>query len=342
MMTRTLGYKIAFINEASSLIGMGHILRSQALARGMYARGYSITGVTIGDKKAVSYAKQRTKYENFKWPIQTVQDYQLAIKIIMHIAPSLVVVDCNMSGQHIVVACKKLGIPVLALDYFSSEQPLPDLVINLIDHDADSLSGHPPSRKGSAYYEGPEYAIIRDEFSSAREYRISRMEPVLPKKIVIAFGGADPSGNTKRALNIIAQWPSKFLVDLIIGPLFTFEIKSITSNFENCNITIHKSPNYMNKLFELADLVFCGGGGTLLEATYVGVPAIVIAQNAAEQRHANSLSNRRACWISEDIDWETVGSKENRNERSNYSRDCVDGLGSIRICDLIEQQLYKI
>lgn len=110
---------------------------------------------------------------------------------------------------------------------------------------------------------------------------------------------------------------------------------------QNCKISIHKSPTYIGKLFELADLLFCGGGGTLLEAIYIGIPTIVIAQNEAEYRHANSLANRQACWMLENINWEIISLVENRNERSKYSRDCVDGLGAKRICEVIEQQLNK-
>jgi spore coat polysaccharide biosynthesis predicted glycosyltransferase SpsG len=333
-------HQIAFVNEASSLIGMGHILRSQVLARIMHTRGYGISGITIGDEKAVSYAEERVKRENFKWPIRVVQDLQTAIECISRDTPCVVVVDCSRASQDIVVACTNSGIPVVALDYFISEQPLPAAVVNLIDHNPATLSGHPPTREGVAYYEGPQYAIIRDEFLAARNRRISSSERALLKKIVIAFGGADPSGNTKRALNMLAQWPGEFVVDLTIGPLFTSEIEPMTASVHHkCDIIVHTSPSYIGKLFEEADLVFCGGGGTLLEAICVGIPAIVIAQNEAELRHAKSLAQRHACWVSEDIDWETVSPIENRKKRSKYARACVDGLGAERICDVIEQQL---
>lgn len=340
-MTKKFSYKITFINEASRFIGMGHILRSQVLASIIYTRGYSISGITIGDKEAVSYTNERMKYENFKWPIKIVQDQNACVEIVMRTAPSMIVLDCSSPSQHIILACKRFGIPVLALDYFSSLAPLPETIINLIDHNTDTLSGYPPIRKGSTYYEGSQYAIIREEFNSARESRISRIEPVLPKKIVITFGGADPSGNSKRALEILAKWPGEFLVDLIIGPLYTLDIESTINAIQNCKIFIHKSPTYISKLFELADLLFCGGGGTLLEAIYIGIPTIVIAQNEAEYRHANSLANRKACWMLESINWEIISLMENRNERSKYSRDCVDGLGAKRICEVIEQQLNK-
>ena len=324
------------------MIGMGHILRSQVLAKILYARNIRVFGVTIGDKDAVLYTEKLVKDEEFKWRIQVVQDHNAAIENLISVSPDLVVLDCAITSQYIVLACKRHGISVLALDYFAYKHALPDAIINLIDHNTDKHCRDRLVIKGLAYYEGSQYSIIRDEFNSTRELRISREEPVLPRKIVIIFGGADPSGNTKRALSIIAQWPSPFLVDLIIGPLFTFDFESTISAIKNCNITIHKSPTYIAKVFELADLVFCGGGGTLLEALYVGIPAIVIAQNEAEHRHANSFAEGKACWMLEDISWEIISSKVNRIERSKHSRDYVDGLGAKRICEIIEQQLERV
>lgn len=339
-MSDNLRHQITFVNEASSLIGMGHILRSQVLARIMYMRGYASTGITIGDEKAVTYAKECAVREQFEWPIRMAQDFQAAIEYIVRDAPCVIVLDCSRASQDIVRAFTNSGIPVVALDYFISEQPLPAVVINLIDHNPDTLSGHPPIRKDVAYYEGPQYAIIRSEFLAARNNRYFRGERALLKKIVIAFGGADPSGNTKRALNMLAQWPGEFVADLIIGPLFTSEIEPMADSVRyKCEIILHTSPSYIGKLFEEADLVFCGGGGTLLEAICVGIPAIVIAQNEAELRHAKSLVERHACWVSEDIEWEIVSPIENRKRRSKYARACVDGLGAERICNVIEQQL---
>jgi spore coat polysaccharide biosynthesis predicted glycosyltransferase SpsG len=332
--------RILFVNEASSLIGMGHILRSLVLARIMFMRGYDVSGITIGDEKAISYAKERAKLEQFEFSIRMAPDFQSAIEFILHDDPCVVVVDCTKASKDIVFACAKNGITSVALDYFIAEQPLPTAVINLIDHNPDTLSGHPPAREGVFYFEGPQYAIIRDEFLAARDRRIFKSERNLLRKIVIAFGGADPSENTKRALNILAKWSGKFAVDLIIGPLFTSEIKPVTASVRHkCDMIIHTSPISIGKLFEEADLVFCGGGGTLLEAICLGIPAIVIAQNEAELRHAKSLAQRHACWVSEDIDWKTVSSVENRKKRSKYARACVDGLGAERISDVIEQQL---
>lgn len=332
--------RAVFVNEASASIGMGHILRSLVLARIMYLRGYDIFGVTVGDEKAVLFANERATKEQIKYPTRTAIDSKAAINGILIASPSVLVVDCSKAAQEIVQVCAGSGITIVALDYFISEKPLPAAIINLIDHNPATLAGNPPLRAGTAYYEGPQYAIVRDEFMEARRQRTDRGERTSIKNILIAFGGADPSGNTRRALELVARWPGEFVVDLIVGPLFAMDIERIAEILrDKCLVRTHFSPRNMGQLFADADLVFCGGGGTLLEVICVGTPAIVIAQNDAELRHAASLAKRGACWLSNQAEWGLVSAIENRTECARSAKACVDGLGAERICDAIELQI---
>lgn len=340
MMHEKPGKRLLFVNEASASIGMGHILRSLTLARVMFSRGYSVSGIAIGDGKAVSYATERARREQIDYPILTMNDPETAVAYLSTDQPSLVVVDCAKAAYEIVRACARLGIPVLALDYFVSNLPLPDAVVNLIDHSPATLLGQQPFREGMIYREGPQYAIIRDEFLEARNRRASRTERTSVEKILIAFGGADPSGNTRRALEMIAEWPGAFMVDVIIGPLFKLDAASEGETLPGkCLVRMHVSPRHIGQLFEDTDLVFCGGGGTLLEALCVGIPSIVIAQNPEELRHAASLAEQGACWLSNEVRWELVSHAKNRQACAISAKACVDGQGAARICDVIEQQL---
>jgi spore coat polysaccharide biosynthesis predicted glycosyltransferase SpsG len=339
-MTEKSNHRIVFVNEASPLIGMGHILRSQVLARTMYTRGYSISGLTIGEAKAVLYAEERTAAENFVWPILRVLNSQAAIDHILSDKPNLTVVDCTKAGQDIVLACASAGLAIVALDHFSSENPLPSAVINLIDQNKHSLVGQPPSRDGVEYFEGPKYAIIREDFLQARAQRFIRQERELIKNILITFGGADPAGNSYRVLTLISTWPGKFIVDIVVGPLFASKINGWTDILiDNCVIRTHTSPILMGKLFENADIIFCGGGGTLLEALCVGLPAIVMSQNDAEINHAKSFVQLQACWIIDHVTWEIVSQVKNRKMLSVNALKCVDGLGAERVCTIFEDQI---
>ena len=339
-MSDNSSYRIVFVNEASPLIGMGHILRNQVLARMLNKRGYQISGLTIGDEKAVLYAQERSRGEHFDWPILTMPNATATIEHILYDEPSLILVDCTKASQDIVRGCSTTKHPIVALDYFSSAEPLPEAVINLIDHNHATITGHPPARDNVAYYEGPEYAIIRDDFLAARFRRCIQSPKTSIQNILIAFGGADPSGNSQRAVDTINQWPGEFIVNIIIGPLFTSAIWPITdSASDSCTIKTHTSPANMDKLLEDADLVFCGGGGTLLEAMCVGIPAIVIAQNEAELRHAQSLAQREACWLLDDTSWEIVSQVNNRRWRSERAQECVDGRGAERVCNIIAKQI---
>jgi spore coat polysaccharide biosynthesis predicted glycosyltransferase SpsG len=333
-------YRIIFVNEASSRIGMGHILRSLVLVQKMLSLGCEVLGITVGDEKAVAYAQKKAKESGFNWPVFICSEVGVAIREISKNNPHIVVVDCNFLNKDFVLACADLAIPVVALDYFHGSQPLPNAIINLIDHNEDTLIGNPPKRIGSKYLEGPDYGLIRDEFLIARKNTINKIISTSIRNILIAFGGADPMGNTKHALDMINEWPSEFTINLIVGPLFQSEVLKIAEKqSKNNHLKILVTPTNIGELFEKTDLIFCGGGGTLLESMCVGVPAIVFAQNDPEQRHAKSFADRNACFLAEAADWDYISLVENRKKTSLIARECVDGLGAERISNIISEQV---
>ena len=334
------GKTVLFFNEASSRIGIGHLLRSQNLAIEMSKRGYTVVGVTVGDQKAVLEAQKKALHGGFSWSINSVSNCEEAERLIHEIMPDLVVIDCTNLREEIIVFCHNQDLKSIALDYFDVTRLLPNAVINLIDHNPVAVQGGVPNRQGVQYVEGPEYAIIRDEFLNARKSRLDRAEPINLHHVVIAFGGADPSGNSRKAIEFLQSCSNRLYVDLIIGPLFIKELRETLETVgSKHNVNFHEAPDNMGGMFEKADLLFCGGGGTVLESLCVGVPTVVIAQNEPELRHARSLDSKGACWLYENVNWKSVNSQANRTRISQIAKATVDGAGTKRIGDIAENQL---
>lgn len=334
-------WRVLIVNEASPNIGMGHILRDQALARELFSRGKYVGGITIGDERAVAYSRERTRRDGFEWPVEIARSVADAIRKILQMSPSAVILDLSTSGENVVAACTDAKIPVVALDYFSHQKPLPWAIVNLIDHSTASIVHRTSSSSGAQYFEGPEFSIIRSEFFGVRKDRTARGERPQVRNVLVAFGGADPSGNTRHAINTICDWPEEYVVDVVVGPLFKKE-NNLSVRDVDSRITVrkHDAPENMGSLFQDADVIFCGGGGTLLEALCVGVPAIVMAQNAAEVRHAKSLADRGACWLAGEVGWNEIESIGVRTTLADQARTTVDGRGVTRICDIVDQFLH--
>lgn len=66
--------KIFFVNEASGLVGMGHILRSITIAKCLIKRGHSASGTIIGEEGAIFFARKRIELEKIPYRINGIID----------------------------------------------------------------------------------------------------------------------------------------------------------------------------------------------------------------------------------------------------------------------------
>lgn len=228
------------------------------------------------------------------------------------------------------------GIKIVALDYFDYDNRFMDVIINLFNQ---NLQYSRPSDNNIQYYEGTEYAIIRDEFDTyiAEERKIS---PVV-NNVLITFGGVDFKGNTMKILQLLKN--TGFYnknIDVILGPLWK---SGLPGDFPS-NIHFHHSISNISSYMAGADIAFSGAGTTIMELLCVGTPTIVIPQNIWEERFARSLEEKGAVLVpgSEEIQKEYIDDLLNSNDSfrkrkylSHKGKSQVDGRGKERICEII-------
>jgi UDP-2,4-diacetamido-2,4,6-trideoxy-beta-L-altropyranose hydrolase len=123
--------------------------------------------------------------------------------------------------------------------------------------------------------EGPQYSLLRKEFRKARENLRERSGTI--NRILVFFGGSDPSNETMKALEAVLLLDRKNIeVDVIIGASnpHKAEIREFASFYPNINF--HIQINNMAELMEKADLAIGAGGSTTWERCSLGLPSIVI------------------------------------------------------------------
>ena len=133
---------------------------------------------------------------------------------------------------------------------------------------------------------GPRYSLLRAEFAIARE-TLRRREGSI-RRILIFFGGSDPTNETAKALEAVKLLNNPgIVVDVIVGASNPFkeQISSICEQMLNCRY--HCQINYMADLMAQADLAIGAGGSTTWERCCLGLPALV-AILAANQYEATS------------------------------------------------------
>ncbi len=235
-------------------------------------------------------------------------------------------------------------ILIVGLDYFRYSHQL-DVIINLFNQNLKVVN---PQQVVKNYYEGLEYAIIRDEFI---EYA-KKNKPIKQKveRILIAFGSADPCFHTKEALDLLAKLGKNedIEIDVVVGPAFGKKTKELEHQHKNINLYSHVQN--LGGLIFAADCGFCGAGTTLLEFCALGTPAIIMPQNFREKRFGKIFEERGAAVMLENvlplqrklkILHEVISDRGKRRSMSMKQKKLIDGAGKKRIKQIIVKHLEE-
>jgi UDP-2,4-diacetamido-2,4,6-trideoxy-beta-L-altropyranose hydrolase len=189
---------------------------------------------------------------------------------------------------------------------------------------------------------GPDFALLRPEFSIHREESLNRRSKPELKNILISFGGMDPSNETAGILNQI-NFPQKFgelILTVVLGknaPWINEVIKLAKSIKHKINIIV--DANNMGYLMATNDLIIGGAGISSWERCCLGVPTLVVIQAPNQENNARTLEKAGAALILKktpnknnplEILIELEKDKERLREMSEYSRIICDGNGANR------------
>jgi len=142
---------------------------------------------------------------------------------------------------------------------------------------------------------GPEYALLRPEFHQAKKTLRKRDGKI--RRILIFFGGSDPTNETKKALEAIKLLNRpEIAVDVVVGATNPHkeEIKKICSEMPKTNY--HCQVENMAELMAAADLAIGAGGTTTWERLYLELPTIVIAVAENQVETLETLGEAGMVW----------------------------------------------
>ena len=191
---------------------------------------------------------------------------------------------------------------------------------------------------------GPKYALLRDEFPILRKSIKPRKNF---KRILISFGGSDPTNETGKVLSAIKilKTNKQFLeVNVVMGKSDKnkHKIKQLCNSIPNAKL--YESVYNIGKLMCKADLAVGAGGSSTLERLCLGLPPIVsiIATNQEESTmalgkkgyiinvgSAKNLTIKKYVEIFENLDVKKLQSI------SRNSLNVVDGKGGMRVAKTI-------
>jgi len=246
-------------------------------------------------------------------------------------------------------ALRPLYRRLMVIDDLADRQHLANLLLDQnLGRDHYAYSGWlPPETK---LLIGPRYALLRPEFSAARDASLRRRAVGGLQTVLISMGGADPQQATLRVLQAMASGvlPQHLEITVVLGAIADTRaaIESLLPGFPR-PVRLCVDVADMASLLAQADLVIGAAGSSAWERCCLGVPTfqLVLADNqvAAADHLANCGAARTLAlqgnWQLQLQAWLLEAAHDNDLLRtmSACAAAVTDGSGTVRVLQALRQ-----
>jgi UDP-2,4-diacetamido-2,4,6-trideoxy-beta-L-altropyranose hydrolase/UDP-4-amino-4,6-dideoxy-N-acetyl-beta-L-altrosamine N-acetyltransferase len=279
---------IVFRADGSQTIGMGHFIRTLALAE-MVNEHFQCFFATISPSKYQIDEIEKVCHHRIDLPNDETH-FDIFLNLLK--GNEIVVLDNYYFTTGYQKAIKDKGCKLVCIDDLHDKVFYADLIIN---HAPGINAGDYSAQSYTQFALGPEYALIRQTFSNARhnERRITKIETLF-----ICFGGSDPENLTESTLDVILEhYPSSRII-VVVGDCYNHltQLSSKTKRFPNVELYQNIAAERMAELMLESDLAIIPASGTLLEAMKVGLPVIMGFYVANQEIAAKNISDSGLAW----------------------------------------------
>lgn len=271
---------IAIIADASSEMGIGHVMRCFAVAEILIECGVQVTFISEGIPHSV-----RTKLINARIKVQDCDSEHPATYYVQSGTYSAALVDGYHFGSEIGEVVKSKNLIMANFDdMYQKTSRLADIIINT----SSNAKAEPYREMGcdADLLLGSGYHPFRSDFHLALKSHISTAASNSEdsRRILINFGGSDPHNMGRRIARLIATDIPSAEIHLVTGPGAPHEVGVP----EPENMREHYDVQDMASLISSCRLSISAGGGTIAELALMKIPTILVVTDKNQEPAARS------------------------------------------------------
>jgi spore coat polysaccharide biosynthesis predicted glycosyltransferase SpsG len=299
--------------DGSAAMGLGHVMRTLAVAQEAAANGHDVSYVMHDDPVACQLPERRgfkvtrlPDADDRSW----LTDVQPGDRVVFDGYPFL--------ANGITGDARQRGATVAAVDDHDGGDVEADVVVNPNAVD--------PARyvRATAALCGPGYALVRSEFLP---YRRQRGEHA--RTLVVTLGGSDAGGLTEPLLGALDTHRPFEHVVLVAGP-------AAPEPPARPRLEVVRDPSDVAATFDRADAAISAAGSTTWELLCLGVPSVLIEVAPNQRLVALTAARHGAAFVAATIAdvvraVDDLTDVRTRSTVSGRALATVDGLGARRV-----------
>jgi spore coat polysaccharide biosynthesis predicted glycosyltransferase SpsG/CMP-N-acetylneuraminic acid synthetase len=259
--------RIVFRVIGNNNVGTGHIYRALTLAHEIV--DHEIIFVTEHNNDLVI-----NKLAEYNYKLEVFNSHEIE-KGIIKIRPHLVINDFLNTDKEYINLLKSHGIKTINFEDLGdgaskSNKTINELYDEPIINSKNILWGH-------------KYSFLRDEFSGAT---INKFEDKV-SKLLITFGGTDPSNYTQKTLDLIYGYCLNKNITIFIvtgaGYKYINKLENIMGKYSN--VKFSHSLGIMSEVMENCQCAISSNGRTIYELAHMHIPSIILSHHDREDTH---------------------------------------------------------
>ncbi len=271
--------KVAVLRaDASSSIGVGHVMRSLSLGEALLDEGFGVELVSFELAPSLQSLAASCGVEvvELSCAPRSNDDAQF----VLQRNATIVVVDGYEFSREFFAVLEASSTPFAVVDdNAETNAHSPSAVINQNPHASASMYAH--LHGNSKLFLGLQYAMVRKE---VREVAVMNL-PSREGEVFVAMGGADFLGLTAPIVEALAETGLQIRVAVGHANTQRAQIQKLADQFGH--VTLIEQQDYVSSLAS-AHVAVLAAGSSLWEACAVGTPSIglVVADNQSASANA--------------------------------------------------------